>query len=281
MAGSGTESEQTLQSLLREGYLRIPASGPIRDSVQAVFHGGANFFKLSTYEKMLSRLPKDMGYRPYGVEYSYSADQPDQIESFSVSHRISVGVSELRLEAARILHREMHCLFDFLEPLAEQFVGLLAAALVPSLDTRKYEGALRPWSLLQLNCAVRSEMESDYVSESHEDGCLITVMSNTGPGLEVRRPDGEFVPVELSQEELLIIPGEILSLLSGGTISPTYHRVRAIDRDWRRMALLFFGDLDPRLCVPWISSEINAGVDIGQRVLKSAKRFGLDEWEMD
>jgi hypothetical protein len=41
------------------------------------------------------------------------------------------------------------------------------------------------------------------------------------------------------------------------------------------MALLFFGDLDPRLCEPWVRNQVNASVDISKRVLKSVNRFGL------
>jgi hypothetical protein len=45
------------------------------------------------------------------------------------------------------------------------------------------------------------------------------------------------------------------------------------------MALLFFADIDPALCKPWIENETNLGVDIGARVLTNALRFGLKPYQ--
>jgi isopenicillin N synthase-like dioxygenase len=106
-------------------------------------------------------------------------------------------------------------------------------------------------------------------------------MSNTGPGLEVLSSDNKFTPITIARGELLLVPGEILSLLSGGEIRPLYHRVRPIPDGYRRMAMLFFGDIDPRLCQPWISNHTNRNVDIGDRVLKNSKRYGLAEWSTE
>jgi hypothetical protein len=42
---------------------------------------------------------------------------------------------------------------------------------------------------------------------------------------------------------------------------------------------LFFADINPKLCQPWVSNEINRNVDIGSLVLKNPTRYGLEEWE--
>jgi hypothetical protein len=71
------------------------------------------------------------------------------------------------------------------------------------------------------------------------------------------------------------LPGQIASLLSGGMIQPLYHQVIANHNVSERIAYLFFGDIDPQACTPWVTTEQNAGVDIGARVRTSVNRFGL------
>src|SRR5258708_30685865 len=39
-----------------------------------------------------------------------------------------------------------------------------------------------------------------------------------------------------------------------------------------RLALLFFGDIDPKVCDPWVMNSVNAGIDIGARVQASVAR---------
>ena len=77
------------------------------------------------------------------------------------------------------------------------------------------------------------------------------------------------------------MPGEILWLLSGGQIRPLYHRVRREPGCSERLALLLFGDINPRLCWPWVHTDINEGVDIGARVLTNSNRFGLGGFPLE
>jgi isopenicillin N synthase-like dioxygenase len=73
----------------------------------------------------------------------------------------------------------------------------------------------------------------------------------------------------------------ILSLLTGGEIRPLYHQVRSHSRSEHRLSLLFFADLDPRLCEPWKITPANRDIDIASRVLGNAERFGMDGFPSD
>jgi len=44
------------------------------------------------------------------------------------------------------------------------------------------------------------------LQDGHEDGHLITLVTATGPGLEIQTANG-YVPVELADDEMLIMPG--------------------------------------------------------------------------
>jgi isopenicillin N synthase-like dioxygenase len=131
-----------------------------------------------------------------------------------------------------------------------------------------------------MNYSRPSSTAAEYINELHEDGCLMTVMTVTGPGLELRTGDGSFMPAQPTGQ-LLFMSGEILNLLSGGLIPPVYHRVRTTRALEERMSLLFFADMNPALCSPWISNDANSGIDIGKRILTNATRYGLTEWEAE
>lgn len=85
----------------------------------------------------------------------------------------------------------------------------------------------------------------------------------------------DFVPIQTKSDEILVFPGEIAWLLSGGTIRPMYHRVRRDLQVNERLALLFFADLEPEACEPWRRTTANVGVDIAQRVRTNVLKFGL------
>ena len=119
------------------------------------------------------------------------------------------------------------------------------------------------------------------MNEAHEDGCFATFIAATTSGLEIQDTSGAFIPVLPTPDKLLIIPGDILSLLSGGTIRPALHRVARHADTPDRMSLLFFADLEPSRCRPWISNDINADIDFAERIRTNPLRFGLSEWCVD
>jgi len=144
-----------------------------------------------------------------------------------------------------------------------------------------FRGGLRHYSLLQMNYSRPESATVGYINETHEDGSLVTFTSVTAPGLEIQTADGAFLPVVPSAARMLVMPGEILSLLTGRRILPMLHRVLPIRSVAERMSLLFFADLDPPLCRPWVVNETNRGVDIGELVRANPLRFGLSKWATD
>jgi len=281
MSSKNSLTKNALKKLKTEGFLLVGISKRGRESLQATFDAASAFFQEAPEKKLPNRLPKDLGYRPFGLEYSQSPALPDQVESFTVSRRAPTLISDLPSVGARVLCERMLTTFDILEPIAEAITIELSNKLSGRPMTRKLRGALRHWSLLQLNYSRPTEVSLPFINEPHEDGALLTVAYANGPGLELQMKDGEFIPMTNASENVLVLPGEIAWLLSGGQIQPLYHRVRTERSCSERMSLLFFGDIDPHYCEPWIKNEINVNVDIGSHVLKNPKRFGLEEWTPD
>ena len=219
-----------------------------------------------------------MGYRPYAAEYSKSPLNPDQVESFSVSAGMISG-GDLVSASARLLCESMLSCYAVLESIAEELVIELAKSLTKLEAGNLFRGELRYWSRLQLNYSKPKDVQVDFINESHEDGSLLTIAHTVQPGLELELSGENFCPVTNSATDVLVIPGEIAWLLSGGILRPIFHRVRPVPECSERMALLFFADINPKLCQPWISNETNRNVDIGSLVLKNPTRYGLQEWE--
>lgn len=170
---------------------------------------------------------------------------------------------------------------DAWELIAESLTIWFAENLTNCEMRSVLQGAFRNWSSLQVNHTYSEITDDELINDLHEDGHLITVACSTGPGLELLTRSGKFLPVTTKCNEVVIMPGEIIWLLSGGYVRPLYHRVRSERNRQNRLALLFFGDIDPRLCKRWVLNEMNANTDIGARVLTNAKRFGLEGFTSD
>jgi isopenicillin N synthase-like dioxygenase len=259
------------------GYLRVGINGLTQSKVREVYSAAAKFFQLSLEDKHGDALPFDAGYRPFGIEYSQVPDRPDLMESFSTSYQIEDAGDALRSLPGRRLHRAMRALHDIFETLAEEFIVSLADTMGGLGFGQRFRGALHQWSILQINHNVGLDSSVSYINDLHEDACLISLVSNTGPGLEFQQPDGSFSPITISDSEVVLIPGEILWLLTGGTVKPLYHRVVRPNRIQDRMALLFFADPEPTVCSPWIENDINRNVDIGARIRTNPLLIGLKE----
>jgi isopenicillin N synthase-like dioxygenase len=261
-------------SLLRDGFALLQADQSIAGTLSSVFSSGYEFFRLPLEDKTRNTLPEDAGYRPFGAEYSKSSDSPDRIETFTASDRSRRLADALPALSARRLHNLMMQAADGIEPIAEALVASLAHT-VRGQVTPIQRGALRRWSRVQLNYSQPMVSPNALINDEHEDGVLLTFAVSTGPGMELRDRSAAFVPIATSPSRVLVMPGEIAWLLSGGALQPQFHRVLADPACAEREALLYFVDLDPSQCTPWVANAINDGIDIGERVIRSAHRFGL------
>ena len=256
-------------------FLRIQLDETTHAAITATFDAAYPFFRAPLQEKKPNSLPQDGGYRPYGIEYSQSSNVLDQIESFTASDRTRLGTNSLPAASARLLHKRMLVTFDALESIAEELTIRVAESITGGAFRNKLQGAMRRWSRLQLNYAKPANTKMAFINEAHEDGVLMTLVCATQPGFEAQMQDGEFIPLTTASGEVIALAGEITWLLSGGLVQPLFHRVRPVGDYSERLSLIFLGDIYPKLCEPWIKNEVNANIDVGERVLTSASRFGL------
>ena len=131
-------------------------------------------------------------------------------------------------------------------------------------------------SHLQLNRYQPRHQTRDLLTDAHEDGLYLTLLFADAPGLEVLTPAGRWLPLQPRPGELIIMPGEIFSLLCGYRVQPLYHRVRNHPDVATRLAMMYFTNPNPTHSFePWVSNETNTGVDIIQRAIANPTRYGL------
>lgn len=262
------------EGLTTQGYIGVTPEPPLMHGIENLFRLAPLFFEQRPAAKRQYYSPvTGEGYRPLGIEYSLSTDRPDLLESFSCS----AAHADAAVQIPEGLGCELYKLMIEIAELESQVAEAVAAALYSQLTGRPAPSGVlgcRDWSRLQLNYYKPATAPRDLLQDPHEDGDLFTIASATSPGLELCDHSGVFRAPQHSVNDLLLFPGEILWLLSGGAILPTFHRVRRTDAH-TRCSLVYFVDPDPTDLRPWIETTLNYNVAIGERVITNWSRSGV------
>lgn len=269
-------TETTASALHSDGVLRLPLPAEVASDIAAIFSASQLFFRRTIADKSSSALPEECGYRPMGIEYSQSPQRPDLIESFTASPRIQQPAIRMLHPDAQRLYERMMSVLGALERLAEDLVVSIADAVGRRQHRTELHGGLHRWSRLQVNYSrPRQAGPGSLVHDPHEDGNMLTLACATAPGLEIRKEDGSYTPIHADGTAVIVMPGEILSLLTDCYIRPLFHRVRPDAMTDERLALLLFVDLEPTFCHPWAPGSTGDALDIANRVRHNVRRFGL------
>jgi isopenicillin N synthase-like dioxygenase len=133
----------------------------------------------------------------------------------------------------------------------------------------------RSASYLQMNAYTDHASSRDLLQDPHEDGHMVTIHYANSPGLEAKI-GGEYRPVDLDPDTLLLVPGSILTGLTSGKVPPLYHRVRN-HHVVGRGSLMYF--VNPSLEQPvysW-SGTGERGEDLREKIRSNPSTFGLPD----
>jgi isopenicillin N synthase-like dioxygenase len=265
-------------ALKSRGYLKLRCQPDLTAALNKVLDEADVFFSLPLDLKSRNALEELCeGYRGLATEYSYVADRPDLHESFWL-HAFNAEKARAHLDDyGQPLYRSMlHVAAKFDEIIASMLVALQHYYGVPNADEPQFATAFG--SHLQLNYYNPPKHQRDLLMDCHEDRLLFTILHSNASGLEMRAPDGSFIPVTTEPDEVFIMPSDIAMLLSGGEIQPLYHRVRNLPEVPKRMSLMYFSNPNAsyeRKIRPWRESAVNRDVDIMRRVIENPLKFGL------
>lgn len=132
-------------------------------------------------------------------------------------------------------------------------------------------------SVLQIN-SFGEPGPRELLQTPHEDGVLATVIWTSAPGLEAVR-GGEHVPLSTGPEEVLVMPGGIMTVMTGGEIAPLFHQARnhGMETSLNRKSVMYFScpDIDKGVVDPYVVNETNRDLDVRDAIRSATDAFGL------
>ncbi|WP_405749446.1 hypothetical protein OG232_04645 [Streptomyces sp. NBC_01411] len=258
----------TTAELLAHARATIDLPAEAAKALTALRTAAADFF---TQDEAVKRAHGSddftYGFRPYGRQYSISPDRPDMNESFTYWAD----------NPTTIPHHDAPSVTPFLQALRDYWA--VAAGITEEVlaDLATHYGQpqavppFRDYSYLEINWY--HPTDRDLLQDRHEDGHLLTLAISDGPGLEIETGE-RMDPVRVHDNQLLVMPGSLLTAMTGDEIPPLYHQVRN-HRLPRRLTVLFLGNPPLDRAVPPFVNREGRTVDIGQLARTSGAMFGL------
>jgi len=264
------------RDLLRHGYLRVRIAPELLVLIEDIVSRARTFFRGAEAIKRRASLPGVReGWQPFGGEFSITPDRPDLHESFWVTLGRADEASSGYAHGAHALHAQMLVYLNIVQDIEAlvmaDLLAWLAPAHAPRMPARRsmesdlqilyYQPALEKRALLQ---------------DAHEDGLSLTFTWADRPGLELLGHDGLFHPVRLAPDELAILPGEILALMTGFKVRPQVHRVVRHRDQAERLTLSYFSSPDivpDEQIEPWIRCTENRGGSLTELIRANRLKY--------
>ncbi|MEO6502718.1 MAG: 2-oxoglutarate and iron-dependent oxygenase domain-containing protein [Jatrophihabitantaceae bacterium] len=207
----------------------------------------------SKYPMQTSTARGDNDYSPYGYSallsenafaYTGKPGMPsDYVEKLSVGRLVLDDDEPLPLptdDEGRALRTALRDYFTACEGVAGRVAELLTIALELPRDffatrTDRSNDSLRSQSYP----GVRAEFLNDQGMGEHTDGTLITLLTQDGPGLQLRDLSGRWLDIDVAERDSFIVNiGDLMARWSNDEYVSTPHRVRLNDQG--RQSIVFF-----------------------------------------
>lgn len=247
-------------SILAHGFARLRLSVK---PIAAVLRAASDFFALDLPDKARhASADQNFGFRRMGTEYSVSPERPDVNDCFTLwSDRLDL------IPEAQLIPQLTSALLELRAELMPIVRDTLLALGAPEDAPPPFARA----SHLQVNHYLPAGDERELLQERHEDGHLLTLLHAQEPGLEIF-VGSECVPVTTAPDEILVMPGSILTALTNGAILPLEHQVRNLHLP-RRQSVMYF--VNPELHEPIHPWRGDRRRDLRERVRRHPATFGL------
>lgn len=242
-AGSGSARSRFVETLgeglVELGFLNVEGHGIDASLIRATYDLWQRFFALP--EEVKRRYADadtgdgSRGYTPFGVEHAKDNPLPDLKEFWHVGQELPEG-HPLRSEYPPNVWPEEEVpgitdptvrLYRSLERVAENLLRALAEHFGLPRETF---ASMMGWGNSVLRIIhyppVSPEHDPAVRASAHEDINLITLLCEaTDSGLEILTRDGEWLPVESGEGQILVDAGDMLSRVTNGVVPATTHRV--------------------------------------------------------
>lgn len=241
------------------GFFAVCGHGIERAVFDGAHEASRAFFQLPVETKLVCKPPAgftmtDDEYTPYGYSglleenaYAYMGQEGkpgDYVEKYSTGRFILDDARQdlffLNNESGQRLRDTLKRYFEACTGLAAVICELLTIPLGQPRDYFSRHLDRSNDSLRALSYpAFSSELANDQGMAEHTDGTLVTMLTQTAPGIQVKARSGRWVPVETtSLDHFVVNIGDLLSHWTEGQYVSTAHRVVLSDHE--RLALVFF-----------------------------------------
>ena len=240
------------------GFFTVCGHGLERAVVEDAHTALKQFFARPLEEKMKCRLESGFTmsadeYTPYGYSalleenafaYMGEVGKPsDYVEKFSAGRLILNDDEPLPFpddEQGRVLRQKLRSYYLACENLAARVSELLSVALDLPRDffasrSNKADDSMRGHIYPNFSTA----LANDQGMGQHTDGSLISLLTQTGPGIQVRTRDGEWItPSFRSLDHFIVNIGDLLAYWTSNQYVSTPHR--AVLSEHERQSIVFF-----------------------------------------
>lgn len=246
------------QACAEVGFFVVRDHGIDRKVFDDAYEESTHFFRRTTEQK--NRCPMrtstargDNDYSPYGYSallsenaYAYTGRQgmpADYVEKFSVGRLVLDDTEDLPFPAddrGVALRTALKTYFAACETVADRIAELLTVALELPRDffatrTNRSNDSLRS----HFYPGQHEEFRSDQGMAEHTDGTFITLLSEDGPGLQLRELSGTWIDVDVERRDWFVVNiGDLMARWSNDEYVSTPHRVKLADRP--RQSIVFF-----------------------------------------
>jgi isopenicillin N synthase-like dioxygenase len=227
------------------GFFTLCGHGIPRSVFDTAFARSRAFFELPLAHKNQCRLAEGFtkaadDYTPYGYSgvleenaFAYTGKRglpSDYVEKFSVGRLIADDGEPLAFPpdaAGAALRAALKAYFVACESVTSRLAELFSVALDLPRDfltqrTCRSTDSLRS----QYYPSFRDTLANDQGMGEHTDGTLITILAQTGPGIQVKERGGGWITPELSATDTFIVNiGDLMARWSNDTYVSTPHRV--------------------------------------------------------
>ncbi len=212
------------------------------------------------------------GYTPYGIETALNENVPDQKEFW---HQGSTTNQQLM---PNLYIHELNN-FKFVDNLYKEFektgLEILKAMSKFNIDYNCdiIDSAVDGNSILRMIHYPATKADNKYRARAHNDVNLITLLiGGNAAGLEAQDKQGNWIPCNCSENEIICNIGDMLELISNKKLTSTPHRVVAKgNNSYSRYSIPFF--LHPR---PEVILDTNTGITADEFLIKRLRDIKLN-----
>lgn len=240
------------QALSEIGFFALVNHGVDQRLIDAAYGAAEAFFALPDITKSeyaIAGLKGQRGFTEFGTEHAKGSTAPDLKEFWHVGREQPTG-NQVNAPA-NIWPREvpqfrpvMATLFEQLETCAGHLMEACAQYLQQPThfftpQVKEGQTILRVIHYPPIPNSITPHAQR---AAPHEDINLITLLCEaTTPGLELRQPNGEWLPIQPISGQIIVDTGDMLQSLSNGLLKSTTHRVVNPDSSRnRRFSMPFF-----------------------------------------